>query len=68
MRKKTILIILLIRLLNRAAAPAALLRPEVLPQVTTILIHDQPKPGAVTPAYLQTLLDDLSVAAAALEK
>jgi hypothetical protein len=57
-----------LRLLDRAAAPAALLGPEALPQETTLLIHDQPKPGAVTPARLQTLLDDLSIVAAALEK
>lgn len=53
--------------LHRAAAPAALLDADALPQATVILIHDRLKITAVTPADLQTLLDDLSAVAAALE-
>jgi len=56
-----------LRLLDRAAAPAALLAADALPQAAVILIHDQPKVTAVTPAHLQTLLDHLSAVAAVLE-
>lgn len=56
-----------LRLLDRAAAPAALLGPAALPEATVILIHDQPRVTAVTAATFGVLLDDLSAVAAALE-
>ncbi|WP_129678312.1 hypothetical protein [Candidatus Chloroploca sp. Khr17] len=56
-----------LRLLDRAAAPPALVSPAILADATVVLIHDQPRPRTVTPTALQALLNELSTIAAVLE-
>jgi hypothetical protein len=56
-----------LQLLDRAAASAALLGPDVLPGAAVVLIHDQPRITAVTLTGFQTSLDELSAVADALE-
>jgi hypothetical protein len=56
-----------LRLLDRADASPALLPPEMLADATVVLIHDHPKPRALTPSQLQAALADMSEIAAVLE-